>query len=174
VHARLGRYPDGGGLPGVVQRRPFSLERDSAMSLEANKALVQRWLVEVVDRRDADVEREIVAPDVLLRFSYRELGRAGANAERRAFPDLHRIVSMLIAEGDYVVVHGSNRGTHLGTFDSPLYGAFPPTGKRIRWQYTIFVRIVRGKIVEIREHHDWLGLLEQLGARILAPPPPQE
>ena len=140
------------------------------MSLETNKALVRRWLDEVVDGRDADVEREIVASDVLREFSYRTLGRAGPNAQRIAFPDLHRTISRLVAEDNYVVVHGYNRGTHLGTFHSPRYGAFPPTGKLVRWRYTVFVRIMKGKIIEIHESHDWLVLLEQMGARVLAPP----
>ena len=140
------------------------------MTLEANKALVLRWVAEVLDQGNPAARYELAAEDTIYHLSARRALRGGAGGERTAFPDRRTTVNLIVAEDDLVVVRGTTRGTHLGTLDSPLYGRFPPTGKRVRWSFVNVYRVRQGKIIEVWEHTNWLRLLEQLGARIEAPP----
>jgi predicted ester cyclase len=139
------------------------------MSVEANKVLVLRWLDEVVNQGNVAVEPELVATDVRWRVNWWDLNRGSRGGNRRAFPDLRKSVRLLVAEGDLVMVYGSYTGTHLDTFDSPVFGQFLPTGNRVRWPYVTIVRIAAGRIVEIRELIEWQTLVEQLRAE---PEPP--
>jgi predicted ester cyclase len=56
------------------------------------------------------------------------------------------------------VEHWTVKGTHKGE----LFG-IPPTGKKITGTGIIIHRIVDGKIVELVEIADGLGLMQQLG-----------
>ncbi len=135
------------------------------MTADENTRIVLRWVDEIFNQGNASALNDVFADDVLL-HSARRLSRATLLADRDAFPDLHKTVDLLISEGDLVVLRGTNRGTHLGTFVLPSYGAFPPTGKRVRWSHVNIYRVIGGKIVENWEHVNWLQLLEQLGATI--------
>ena len=76
----------------------------------------------------------------------------------QAFPDMHLTVDGMIAEGDWVAVHYTGRGTHQGD----LLG-IPPTGKQVTASAVLTLRIVDGVIVEDWLDGDKLGLLQQLG-----------
>ena len=77
----------------------------------------------------------------------------------RAVPDMRMAVNDMVAEGDKVVVAFTLSGTQSGE----LMGA-PATGKKIVGKTLMIFKIGRGKIVEIWEYPDMLGLLTQLGA----------
>src|SRR5690242_19358165 len=47
---------------------------------------------------------------------------------RTAFPDIHYMVNMEIAEGDKMMHHTTAHGTHRGEFLG-----IPPTGRQISW-----------------------------------------
>jgi steroid delta-isomerase-like uncharacterized protein len=75
-----------------------------------------------------------------------------------AFPDVHFTVEDIFAEGDKVAVRWTMTGTHKGE----LRG-IPPTGKKVTmWAISLY-RIVEGKIAEVWERYDTLGLMQQLG-----------
>ena len=76
----------------------------------------------------------------------------------QAFPDMHLTVDWMIAEGDWVTVRYTGRGTHQGE----LLG-IPPTGKHVTASAVLTLRIVDGRIVEDWLDGDKLGLLQQLG-----------
>jgi steroid delta-isomerase-like uncharacterized protein len=84
-------------------------------------------------------------------------------AFRTAFPDLHCIVQEEIAQGDRTAVHWTMRGTHQGAFMGNR-----PTGRPIRVQGIIIVRVVDGRIVENWILIDQMSILQQLG---IIPPP---
>jgi predicted ester cyclase len=88
----------------------------------------------------------------------------GFGALRRAFPDITIRFDALIAEDDWVAMHCTIEGTHLGE-----WRGIPPTGKHATWTATAFRRVRDGKLVEGFATWDWLGVLEQLGATIAAP-----
>jgi hypothetical protein len=64
------------------------------------------------------------------------------HAEKKAFPDLKMTVDMMVAEGDFVSVMWTFRGTHTATG----YGGLPPTGAKIAFRGITVWRIVDGKI----------------------------
>ena len=140
------------------------------MSLEENKALVRRFYEEVWNRGNVAVATEVFADDYVrhdLRPTAAEPGGAGqakiAGDFRRAFPDLAFRVDLLMAEGDLVAARWTAEGTHRGP-----WGALEPSGKRARFSGVNFFRIRDGKVAEIWNHRDDLGLMQQVGAPIYA------
>jgi predicted ester cyclase len=63
-----------------------------------------------------------------------------------------------IAEGDKVTVRITVEGTHKG---GNL--GVPPTGRRIRIEGIVVIRIANGQLVEGWNSWDQLGLLRQIG-----------
>lgn len=74
----------------------------------------------------------------------------------------------MIAEGDRVVFRYTLRGTNTGDFVMPM--PLPATGKQVTMIGIVMDRLAGGKVVEILEMSDSLGLLQQLG---LIPAPGQ-
>ena len=78
---------------------------------------------------------------------------------RVAFPDLHQTIEEQIAEGDKVAYRWTARGTHQGE----LMG-LAPTGNRVLFTGISIARLSEGKIEEIWENYDALGMMQQIGA----------
>ena len=79
----------------------------------------------------------------------------------KTFPDLTLTIEDLIAEGDKVVVRFIGRGTHLGDL-----GSIPATGLETEAGAIEIFHIKDGKIVEVWEISDALGLMQQLGMEL--------
>ena len=79
----------------------------------------------------------------------------------RAFPDTVNEVGGVLAEGGPVAARRVTRGTHRGEFLG-----LPATGRRVEVTPSGVFRIESGKVVEICDHFDALGLLAQLGATL--------
>ena len=128
------------------------------MGTQENKALLRRYYAEVLSEGNLPVIDELFASDFtcagvdLARF--REL----AAASRAAFPDLQVTVEDQIAEDDRVVTRFSARGTHCG----PFVGV-PATGRPVTVTAIHIHRVADGKIAELWEQIDLLGVLQQLG-----------
>lgn len=75
-----------------------------------------------------------------------------------AFPDLHLTIHDMVAEGDKVVARVRWTGTHQGE-----YRGIAPTGNQVTFTAITIYRILGGKVVEIWEEGDMLGLMQQLG-----------
>lgn len=140
------------------------------MGLEENKALVRRFCEEVWNKGNLDVMKEIFAPDYVrhdLRPGNPLAGPEGqkkiASDFRAAFPDLRMTIDLLVAEEDMVVVRWTTEGTNTGPWAN-----VPPTGKHARFSGVNIFRISNGKVVELWNHRDDLGLMQQLGAPIYA------
>ncbi len=82
---------------------------------------------------------------------------------RKAFPDLRITITLMIAEGDMVVARWVMTGTHKGQ-----WGNVAPTGKKAEFSGVNIFRFSNGKVVEIWNYRDDLGLREQLGVPIYA------
>jgi predicted ester cyclase len=89
-----------------------------------------------------------------------------AGAFRAAFPGLRFTVEALIAEDDFVVGRWMATGTHRGR-----WAAVEPTGKTATLAGVNVFRFEDGKVAEIWNFRDDLGLLEQLGAAVFAGAP---
>jgi predicted ester cyclase len=129
-------------LSAAARRRDHS---DDAR-LAANKTLVARMFLEVVNEKAYDVADEIFAPD----FTWPQFGLKGPNGVKqwaRAFhagwPDVRDVVELQVAEGDMVVSLVTVYGTHTG----PWLG-FAPTMRFCAWPAVGIDRVVDGRIVE--------------------------
>jgi steroid delta-isomerase-like uncharacterized protein len=137
---------------------------------EENTALIRRFYEEVWGKGNLDVADEIFAPDYVRhdpRAADPVPGPEGqkrvAGDFRRAFPDLRFDVELILAEGDLVAARWTASGTHTGR-----WAAVEPTGRTISYSGANFFRISDSRVVEIWNHRDDLGLMEQIGARVYA------
>ena len=73
------------------------------------------------------------------------------------------IAEHLVAEGDWVAVRWTMRGTHTGEFVHPTWGSAPASGMPVALTYLDHYRIADGQIVEVWEVRDGLSLQEQFG-----------
>ena len=131
------------------------------MSTEANKAVVRRFVAEVWNAGDLAAADELVHPAYAVEGVERgpDFVRRNVAAFRAAFPDLEPAIEQMVAEGDWVAVRLTLRGTHLG----PL-GDIPPSGKRVEMREMVFWRVEEGRLRAIWSVGDALGLRVQIGA----------
>ena len=140
------------------------------MSIEANKALVRRYFAELVTCGDLAVADELFPADYATDWSIPDMPRGPEQVKyawaewRAAFPDWSATIEHQIAEGEWVATRITAGGTHQGPLVYRRFGRLDPTGRRVRITGTVTVRIRGGKIVEMWQDGDFLGLLQQLGA----------
>lgn len=140
------------------------------MSTESNKALIRRFYDEVWNKGNVDFVYEVFA-DEYVRHDLRPGNPSGGPAGqkqvaadfRAAFPDVEQEIDFLVAEDDMVVARWTMQGTNTGQ-----WGKEPPTGKFVKMMGVNIFRFANGKVVEIWNHRDDLGMREQLGAPIYA------
>jgi steroid delta-isomerase-like uncharacterized protein len=138
--------------------------RRRSVSLEENKAVMQRW-IDAWNERNVDAVDEFVS-DAFVRHDPNAPEVRGPVEEKQlmamyfsAFPDLRFAVEDMVAEGDKVVLRYTIRGTHRGE----LMG-IPPTDKQVTLTATETYRLAGGKIEEQWVNMDALGMMQQLGA----------
>lgn len=122
---------------------------------ERNKAVARRVFDELFNQKRLDVANEIYAPDFINHGLRRQISlaedQAAARSEVLAFPDLKMTVEAMVAEGDYVTVLWTFRGTHTGWG----YGGLPPTGARMTVRGITIWRVIDGKL-----HDEWSSFNE--------------
>jgi len=134
------------------------------MTIEANKALVQRFIDEVMNAGNTDA-----IADFCVAGSMFAGGIEGQiKAMKMAFPDIQLTVDDIFSEGSKVAVrvtvHGTNTGPLVGL---PAFGRLetpvPPTGKSVTHSGMYVFTVSDGKIVSFAAELDQIGLLRQLG-----------
>ncbi|WP_024805009.1 ester cyclase [Nocardia sp. BMG51109] len=119
------------------------------MHEEYNKVVIRRVFDEFVNRGDFSVVDEIYRADVV---DHQPLpgapqGRDGVKYTiaglRTGFPDLHVTIEEMSAHRDYVVIHNTWRGTHLGEFLG-----LPATGRAVEFRGVVVWRLADGLIAE--------------------------
>jgi predicted ester cyclase len=102
------------------------------MSLEANKALVRRFIEEVQSQHKLTAVDEIMDPNMIEHYG-QPSSLNSVEAFKKffagfiaAFPDVKAVIHNQVAEGDKVVTHKTFHGTHKGEFMG-----IPPTGKKV-------------------------------------------
>jgi steroid delta-isomerase-like uncharacterized protein len=136
-----------------------------------NKALVRRFYEEVWDRGNVEFACDVFADDYVrhdLRPTQALPGGAGmakiAADFRRAFPDARWQVDIVLGEDDFVAARWTATGTHTGK-----WGEVEPTGRTATFSGVNIYRFhPEGRVAEIWNHRDDLGLMEQLGAPVYA------
>lgn len=129
------------------------------MSLEENKALVQRF-VDAYNKRNLDVFEELLAPNYFDHTSHvdREGLKQLMNMAFKAFPDFQETIHDIIAEGDKVWARITFTGTHTGE-----WMGIAPTGKIVTTEMVDIFRIENGKLVEYRDVNNNVDFLTKLG-----------
>ena len=134
--------------------------------IEKNKAVARQLFEVALNQDNWEVYNQIHTPDFIAHAGKRSETLAedlqSAKGWRGAFPDGQYSVDKVIAEGDFVVVYFTGRGTNTGSGNG-----LPPTGKKIELTATTIFRIVHGKIAEEWTEYDRMSLMKQLG---LVPP----
>lgn len=146
------------------------------MSVEGNRAIVQRFYDEVWNEGNVDVASEVFAEDYV-RHDLRPTqalpgpgGQAKIAADfRAAFPDLRMELDLILGEGDLVAARWTTEGTNTGA-----WARRPATGKRAKFSGVNIFRFRNGKVVELWNHRDDLDLMQQIGAEIFAGASPEE
>ena len=129
-----------------------------------NKALVRRFVEEVVNQGNTTALADLVAADHVRHAPDGDLyGPEGVRIDlaeyRSGFPDLSVTVEDLVAEGDRVVSRFVLRGTHAGPFPG-----MAATGRAVAVVGIAVDRLANGRLAEGWVSFDGLGLLRQLEA----------
>ncbi len=134
---------------------------------ERNKALVRNG-IEEMNKKNYEILREIYAPTAKIYLPSNssepisiEQSIQMVKSFHTAFPDFRSSIEELFAVGDKVIVRVIDRGTHEGE----IMG-IPATGKEIEMSIIAIFYFQEGKIVEVREEVDFLGLMQQLGMEL--------
>ncbi|MEE8187084.1 MAG: ester cyclase [Nitrososphaerales archaeon] len=135
--------------------------------LEQNRALADRFHMDIFLQGKLDVADEILSSDFVAHapappdFTEGPEGvKRWSIALRTGFPDDMWIKHHeTIAEGDLVMIRWEGGGTHTGD----LMG-IPASGNTVAFTGFDLFRIEGGKIVEMWQEQDVLGMMQQIGA----------
>ena len=125
------------------------------MSIEANKALARRIVDEMWNTRNLNVIDEVYAPQF---GGGHAAARQFVEANLAAFPDLKITIQDQVAEDDLVTTRYIMRATHQGEIAN-----IPPTGKKFEVTGIEMHRFADGKLIELWNIVDMLGILQQVG-----------
>jgi steroid delta-isomerase-like uncharacterized protein len=134
------------------------------MGTDENKALIRRFVDEVLAAGRVEAIDELVAPDFVshtwaMTDDGRERLRAATPQIHSSLSDVDFAIDDLVAEGDRVVAVLTSSATPTGEFMG-----VPASGRRYTIGEMHRFRVGAGRIVEHRHQHDALGLMKQLGA----------
>ena len=134
------------------------------MSPKENKALIRRHEA-ALNSGDVAAGLELFADSCV--YNGQPIGREVIRSMRTilwtAVPDVQWIAEHTFAEGDWVAVRWTMRGTHTGEFIHPAWGSAPASGKPVTLTYLDHYRIADDQIAEVWEVRDGLSLREQFG-----------
>lgn len=132
------------------------------MSTETNKAIVRRYLEQVIGEGRADLVEEFLAEGIELHGTGLAAGLAAIEQWvamlDAAFPDRDLTINDVIAQGDRVVARTTLSGTHQGEMQG-----IPATGKAVTQPSITIFRLANGKIAEGWFASDNLSMMQQLG-----------
>jgi steroid delta-isomerase-like uncharacterized protein len=129
-----------------------------------NKAVVRRFLEEVVNKGNQAVADELIAADFV---DHNPLPGLTPNNEgfkqsfvifRSAFPDLEYTIEDMIAEAGKVAVRWTAKGTHKGEL-----AGIRPTNKSVAVMGIDIFRVAGGQLMELWLSWDQMGMMQQLG-----------
>jgi steroid delta-isomerase-like uncharacterized protein len=134
---------------------------------EQNKELIRNG-IEEMSKKNFEILREAYDPAAKIYLPSNssepisiEQSISMVKSIHAAFPDFSHNIEEIIAVGDKVIARVIDRGTHLGEFNG-----IPATGKKIEMSIIAIFYFEEGKIVEVREEVDFLGLYQQLGMEL--------
>ncbi len=134
-------------------------------TIEQNKATVRRFIA-AWNGRQSDAFNDLVAPNVV-RHCQATPGMEARNIaqvkdflqqDTAVFPDSVQTIKLLAAEGDLVAAWTTYEGTQQGQM-----GPFPPSGRKVQFDFGAMFRIEAGKIAEWWVTWDNMTILRELG-----------
>lgn len=133
------------------------------MTIQQNKIIMYRLLDEVWNQGKLEVVDEIMSADHTSPSApFLPPGPEGTkiivNMFRKAMPDYHLKVDLIMADENKVVARFTQHGTHSG---EPLMG-MAPSGRRAEWTEIAVLEIKDGKIVKSWYETDMLAMVNQL------------
>jgi predicted ester cyclase len=134
------------------------------MTVKGNKALVQRFIDDVMNTGNTDAIADFCVPGSMFAGGI----EGQIKAMKMAFPDIHFTVEDILSEGNKVALRVTTRGTNTGPLVGlPAFGRLetpvPPTGKSVTHTGMYVFTVSDGKIVSFAAELDQIGLLRQLG-----------
>lgn len=134
---------------------------------EKNEALTERFHGDLFQKGELVVADEILSPDFVIHApGYPPEWTRGpkgtkllAQAIIAGFPDRKFVNEDVLAVRDQVMIRWSMTGTHGGE----LFGV-PATGRSVSVTGFDLFRIEKGRIVELWQNWDQLGMMQQIGA----------
>ncbi len=126
-----------------------SEQRRGIVSTEQNKAIVHRYLNELINEGNFAAPEEILEPDYLNHTAGGGIGSGrdayvqGIRALRTAFPDWHVTVQTMIAEGDIVSDRLAVSATHTGQSVGVA-----PTGQAMNGEVVHMWRVANSRLAE--------------------------
>jgi steroid delta-isomerase-like uncharacterized protein len=127
------------------------------MGVEENKALMRRWVEEVLNQRTVAAVDELAAEHFVMHHTIMPQHPREQLIDRQeyasllpavfaALPDLHVAIEAMIAEGDLVATLIRATGTHTGAL-----GDIPPSHKPVVQPAVLLFRCADGQLVEAWE-----------------------
>ncbi|UCD50393.1 MAG: ester cyclase, partial [Phycisphaerales bacterium] len=133
---------------------------------EANKALLQRFVEDIMNQQNLELIDELFAADYVMHTALSPVEVRGPEGLKQmlgmyavVFPDAQVTIEDTVAEEDQVVFRFTLTGTHNGE----LMG-IPPTGRHITMTGISVHRFADGKFAETWASDDALGMIQQLTA----------
>ncbi|GAA4881570.1 ester cyclase [Kitasatospora terrestris] len=134
------------------------------MSIEANKALVERYYHELVSGQRVDLIEELIAEDAA---DETRVGPGGSGTREdfrehlrwlwENVQDVKATVEDLVAEDDRVIAFWRIEGVHVG----PVFGV-PATGRPFTGYSISTLTVQDGKVTRYNVLPDRLGIIQQL------------
>lgn len=120
---------------------------------ERNKKFILRYSAAMDDLNEAEDQEATIR-----KFTDNETYIRTVVMVRNAFPDYTIFIEDMTAEGDFVIVHGIMRGTHMGE----IYG-MPATFRSVELPIMVKYHVVNDRILNAWPMTDNMELFEQLG-----------
>lgn len=139
------------------------LSTATGATLEANKALLRRYKVGILNARDVDALGEVAAVDYLDHAAFPGQAPGLVGLKQRISTIIQALdpfwtIHDVVAEGDVVVLRWSHIGTHVGEFMG-----IAPTGRRFVCRGIDMYRVRDGLMAEHWNVVDMYGFLQQVG-----------
>jgi predicted ester cyclase len=151
-------------------------ESQEKKKLEERKAYAHREIEEAYNKGNLDVLDEYYANDFIYHLTSQpdikglEAYKKFIDGNRIGYPDIQITIDDVIAEGDIVAMRYTYHGTQTG--QSPTLNI--STGKNVTFTGCAVIYWRGDKIIETWNYVDYLGLMRQLGFKIVPPQEPGE
>ena len=152
----------------MITNPPYS--GNPNIDTEESRTLVEHWFQEILTNHDLESLDTIALAEILIHKTAMpcEASYYGINGVKTwlgeqwsSFPNLEITEYFTLAQGEIVVARWKARGRSEGNFLT-----LPPTGKTVEYTGISMYRIEEGKISEIWETRNTLGIMQQLSPEL--------